>query len=210
MSRELVNRLEKQKIYLQGLVDAKQIDCNNLLSKSKELDIEIKILDEVNLFFTGKIAQKIDSVKHKIENIINNGLSYIFKDEDIRIVVNTTFKHNKTVFSLAIQDNDSESSALSESCGGGLVAIVSFLFKVVINILYKNERFMVFDESLNFVSKQYQIPLSEFLKKLCSDMKTTIVLVTHQPLVAHSANCVYEAYPSKEGHTLFKKGLIDD
>lgn len=88
-----------------------------------------------------------------------------------------------------------------------MITIISFLFKVVINLVHKNERFFVFDESLNFVSRHYQEPLSAFIKAICDELDITIVLVTHQPLLADKADMIYEAYESKDGSTKFLKKL---
>lgn len=203
LDNSILEKLEKQVSYLQGKKDLTQIDMNNLLSKSKQMTDDIEVLNEVNKFFTDGIDSKIRKVKHQIEDIINQGLTYIYKDDSIKVNVDTVFKNNKTQFTIAIKDSKVESTNLEDSFGGGVLATVAFLFKVVVNILSKNEKFMVFDESLTFVSKHYQENLSSFIKKLCQDLDMTIVLVSHQPLLHSQADIVYEA--QKEGNaTNFK------
>ena len=203
LDNSILEKLEKQVSYLQGKKDLTQIDMNNLLSKSKQMTEDIEVLNEVNKFFTDGIDSKIRKVKHQIEDIINQGLTYIYKDDSIKVNVDTVFKNNKTQFTIAIKDSKVESTNLEDSFGGGVLATVAFLFKVVVNILSKNEKFMVFDESLTFVSKHYQENLSSFIKKLCQDLDMTIVLVSHQPLLHSQADIVYEA--QKEGNaTNFK------
>ena len=193
LDNSILEKLEKQVSYLQGKKDLTQIDMNNLLDKSKQMTEDIELLNEVNKFFTDGIDTKIRKVKHQIEDIINQGLTYIYKDDSIKVSVDTVFKNNKTQFTIAIKDSKVESTNLEDSFGGGVLATVAFLFKVVVNILSKNEKFMVFDESLTFVSKHYQENLSSFIKKLCQDLDMTIVLVSHQPLLHSQADIVYEA-----------------
>jgi len=203
LDNSILEKLEKQVSYLQGKKDLTQIDMNNLLDKSKQMTEDIEVLNEVNKFFTDGIDTKIRKVKHQIEDIINQGLTYIYKDDSIKVSVDTVFKNNKTQFTIAIKDSKVESTNLEDSFGGGVLATVAFLFKVVVNILSKNEKFMVFDESLTFVSKHYQENLSSFIKKLCQDLDMTIVLVSHQPLLHSQADIVYEAQ-KEDNATNFK------
>ena len=203
LDNSILEKLEKQVSYLQGKKDLTQVDMNNLLDKSKQMTEDIEVLNEVNKFFTDGIDSKIRKVKHQIEDIINQGLTYIYKDDSIKVSVDTVFKNNKTQFTIAIKDSKVESTNLEDSFGGGVLATVAFLFKVVVNILSKNEKFMVFDESLTFVSKHYQENLSSFTKKLCQDLDMTIVLVSHQPLLHSQADIVYEAQ-KEDNATNFK------
>lgn len=203
-TRESLNKAKDQLTYMKGQRDMLRIECNKILKESETLTLEIDILEETNKYFVEALQNRIDEVRHKVEDIINRGLSYVYKADDVQLVISTTVKASKTQFVITLKDGDIESSKLRESFGGGLIAIIAFLFKVVINVIYKNERFMVFDESLNFVSRHYQEPLSQFIKKLCDEMDTTIVLITHQPLLADKADSIYEAYKAPDGSTKFK------
>ena len=192
--KDKLQSLEKQAIYLQGQIDMQKLGLNSLLNKSNELTYELEILDEVNQFVSQAINKKVIKVKHQIEDIINKGLAFVYKDDFINITVDTEFKNNRTQFKVSISDAKVTSANLEESFGGGVLATVGFLFKVVTNILLKNERLMVFDESLTFVSKHYQENLSTFIRELCADLDLTLVLISHQPLLHSQADLVYEAY----------------
>ncbi len=203
VTREKLNEVGKTLNQLEGQIDLTKSESNRLIESSKALQIELEVLDEVNKFFTEAMDQRIDEVKHKVEDIINQGIAYVYKTEDLKIQIGTTFKNNKTQFVINLVNGDMVTSKVTESFGGGLIAIVAFLFKVVVNIVYKNEKVFFFDETLNYVSKHYQESLSEFIKKLCEDMDMTVILITHQPLLAEKADMVYEAYESSKG-TKFK------
>ena len=120
LDNSILEKLEKQVSYLQGKKDLTQIDMNNLLDKSKQMTEDIEVLNEVNKFFTDGIDSKIRKVKHQIEDIINQGLTYINKDDSIKVSVDTVFKNNKTQFTIAIKDSKVESTNLEDSFGGGL------------------------------------------------------------------------------------------
>ncbi len=203
--QDKLTALAKQMVYLQGQRDTQAIQSNRHLEAYKHCDVEIRILKEVIDYFSTTISGKIEEVQHTVEDLINKGLRYVFKQDEVGISLSTEFKNNKTQFIITLSDGQSSSTNMLDSFGGGLVAIVSFLFKVVISIIHKNERFMVFDETLNFVSASYQPALSQFIRQLCEDMGVTIVLVTHQPIMADHAHVVYEAFEAKGGSTKFKR-----
>lgn len=198
MIDSFLTELEESLIYTRGCVDSLDSRCIDLLNNSKSMESRLVLLEGVNTFFTDHITKRVLSVRNRIEDIINRGLLFIYKDSPIKITIEPVFKFNKTQFLIKISNDGVESDNLRSCFGGGVLAIVSFLFKCVINVLYKNEKFMVFDESLNFVSKHYQESLSLFIREFCEEMDVTIVLITHQPLVAESAHTVYEAYRSSD------------
>lgn len=150
-----------------------------------------KLLDEVNIFFAEQIKHKVSDIKFQIESLVNQGLDYIF-NENIKIRIDSAFKNNKTVFSLKIvKDNLNE--GITESFGGGVLAVVSCLLKISSIIITKTERLLVMDESLAYVSIEYQEKLSKFLQQICKQMNFTIILVTHQPLMAKHSDTIYRA-----------------
>lgn len=188
------DKLTKQCIYMQGLVDSSKQNLNNTLSRSKQLEQDLDLMNIVNTYFSDQIKQKIQTAQHQIEDIINQGLSFIYRDDSIKVTVSTEVKSNKLNFIVNVSDPKVTSSNLEETFGGGVLATIAFLLKVITNVLYKNEKFMIFDESLTFVSKHYQENLSAFIKKLCQDLDLTLVLISHQPLLHSQADIVYEAY----------------
>lgn len=197
--------LDNQVIYLTGQRDQQTLTSNKHLAAFRHAESEIEILKEVVSFFSGAITDKIEEVQHTVEDLINKGLQYVFQNDDIGIKLSTEFKNNKTLFVITLSDGKTDSTNMLDSFGGGLVSIVSFLFKVIVSIINRNEKFMIFDETLNFVSIQYQEPLSKFIRQLCEDMGITLVLITHQPAMAEAADIVYDAYEAKGGSTKFKR-----
>ena len=188
------DKLTKQCIYMQGLVDSAKQNLNNTLSHSNQLKLDLDLMDLVNQYFTNQIKERIQTAQHQIEDIINQGLSFIYRDDSIKVTVSTEVKANKLNFIINVSDPKITSSNLEETFGGGVLATIAFLLKVITNVLHKNENFMIFDESLTFVSKHYQENLSSFIKKLCNDLNLTLILISHQPLLHSQADIVYEAY----------------
>lgn len=205
---ESVDSLNKKVSFLQGSREIISRDLNKLKAASDSSEMEIAILDEVITFFSGSINQRLIEVESTISDMINKGLRYIFKTDSISLSIATEIKSSKTQFKLVLTDGNSTSTKLEESFGGGLVSIVSFLFQTVVSVLNNNERLLVFDETLNFVSRSYQPALSEFIKQLCKDMDITLLLITHQPTIMESADKVVEAYATVDGGTKFRLQTI--
>nr|DAX81698.1 MAG TPA: chromosome partition protein [Bacteriophage sp.] len=188
------DKLTKQCIYMQGLVDSAKQNLNNTLAHLNQLKLDLDLTDIVNQYFTNQIKERIQTAQHQIEDIINQGLTFIYRDDSIKVTVDTEVKANKLNFIINVSDPKITSSNLEETFGGGVLATIAFLLKIITNILYKNENLMIFDESLTFVSKHYQENLSAFIKKLCNDLDLTLILISHQPLLHSQADIVYEAY----------------
>lgn len=165
-----------------------------------ELDKDLDITKQANQVLTNLVSVRIDSVKGSIEKIINEGLSIIF-DEPITIAINQGVKRGKTEFSMSIQKYGFEGT--QESFGGGVLSVIAFLLKVVTNLLSNKAKIQVFDESLTFVSVEYQERLSVFIRKLCEDLGYTIVLVSHQPVLSSMAHIKYKV-SKNEQQTIYK------
>lgn len=181
-------------------------NCNKRITKGqdkvKQLAEEIHILDTVNSFFTKTVESKVTDTKHQIEDIINTGLRFIFEGE-ITLRLDTLERRGRTEFILNVLNGEVE--GLRETHGGGVLAVISFLFKTVIAVVFEHKRFLIYDETLTFVSKEYQEKVSEFISTMCKDMNFDIALISHQPLLNTYADIVYKATKSEKGYTNFVK-----
>lgn len=197
--QQLDDKVKEQEVTL-SLLD-KQIKQSQ--DKLNQLQRESEILNQVNIFFSSQINLKILDTKHKIETLVNQGLGYIFKD-DIKIRIDSAFKNNKTVFSLRVS-KAGLNEGVSESFGGGVLAVVAVLLKVSAILLTKTERLLVMDEALTFVSKEYQEQLSQFLQQLCTKLDFTIIHITHQPKLALNADKIYQITGNPKQGVSFKE-----
>jgi ABC-type lipoprotein export system ATPase subunit len=69
--------------------------------------------------------------------------------------------------------------------------------KIIFNIFTKRFPVLLLDESLAFLSEQYQSSFSNLLKELSRQFNLIIVLVTHQAMFAESADIHHHV--SREG-----------
>lgn len=188
MIAETLNSKVKE---LEVKLNLRKKDRDNAVSKISELQKELEILETVNVFLSEQIKHKMTDTKYKLESLVNQGLSYIFGDK-IKIIIDSSFKNNKTVFSLRIT-KDKVNTGLADSFGGGVLAVVASLLKISSVLISGKEKFLIMDESLAFVSEEYQEKMSMFLNQICNQMSFTIVLIAHQPKLVSFSNKIYKA-----------------
>ena len=161
-----------------------------LENKINTNDAEIITLDKVNEFFQQVIDFKTSSTREFIKNLVNDGLSFIFNN-DLQIDIVSSIKMNKVVYSIQIINTADGSIGTKESYGGGVLAVISFLLKLTMHFLSNQYKLMVLDETLAFVSEDYQENLSMFLKQISEKFGYDILLISHQPKLNTHANKIY-------------------
>ena len=71
------------------------------------------------------------------------------------------------------------------------MALISFLFRIVVIAILNKPRLIMLDETLSAVSIEYQEKLSTFIKQIADDMGFTIIIISHQPTLAEKCNLQY-------------------
>lgn len=169
---------------------------SQLTTNMKNAEEEVVILEKVNQFFQKVIEFKTETTRNFIKEVVNDGLHYVF-GEKIQIDITSAIKNNKITYSIAIINSDGESGT-KESYGGGVLAVISFLLKLTIHYLDKQYPLIVLDESLTFVSENYQERLSLFIREISEKFGYDVLLVSHQPKLNTHANKIYEITKKNE------------
>lgn len=191
MSNIPLAKVQQQLAKHEALLELNTKEVERLKQEVTRASQETIILEQVNKFLASQIQQKVGETKHQLESLVNQGLEYVF-GTGIRIVIESSFKNNKTQFTLNIK-KDGINEGRMDSFGGGVLAVIAVLLRVSAIIITKTERFIFFDESTNFVSAQYQPALGNFLKQICSQLGFTIILISHQETINKSADHTYIA-----------------
>jgi len=151
-------------------------------------NVEINILEKLKNY-------KLESKKDFILNIINTALADIFQDS-IRIdIEQEVTKSGKVKYNIVFYQNEiqiAKNEELLESNGGGVLSIISVLFKILIGYIYSKNKFYIFDESFSQVSPNYRERLSLFLRKLAEQYGFTIVIVSQTGDLNIHAHRLYE------------------
>lgn len=185
------NKLGNLVYYYQIERDNSKGRLSSLQSRKDSLSSELLVLEKVNKFFQDYIQYRTNSTKKFIEDIVNRGLVFVFED-DISIEILTDVKHNKVVYDVVVHDKRSGIAGGKNSHGGGVWAVVAFIFKFVASYLTHKIPLLVEDESLADVSFHYQEKLSAFIKELCRDFQYDLLLISHQEALNSFADVSFE------------------
>lgn len=123
---------------------------------------------------------------NKVENLVNSALSTIFTDLDLKFKINQVEKRGIVVYEPAIIEDGEEGGTL-DSYGGSVICVISFVLKVLFNILAGRYPLVVFDESLSHLASKYIPSMSSFMNELTSDLDVIILMVSHQDLFVQEA-----------------------
>jgi energy-coupling factor transporter ATP-binding protein EcfA2 len=176
-----------------------ETENNNLLLANVELEKQIETLNDVKLLMETMKVHKLKEKKDFILNIINTALVDIFQD-NIKIAIEpqeSSGKVNKAglqKFDIIFYQNDIELARNEElliSNGGGIMQVVSMLFKLLIGFIYSKNTFYMFDESFSQLSSDNRIRLSKFLQMFCEQYNFTIVVVSQVLDLDEYADIIY-------------------
>ena len=208
---------ESLKLNLNYLTSSIENLENDLLNLTNELNKNEKniILKNVEINLLELLKNyKLESKKDFILNIINSALVTIFEDNIKIDIKQEVTKAGKIKYNIIFLQNEIEigkNNELLETNGGGVLSIISFLFKILIGYLYSKNKFFIFDESFAQVSPQYREKLSLFLRNLSEQFRFTIVLVSQTEDLNTYAHVLYKVNYKyeKDIKTLFIQDRIE-
>lgn len=125
----------------------------------------------------------------KLEDLVNSALIQTIPDQNFQFAINSAIRRGTTSYTWSITKDGVEGNI--NSFGGGAFAIVAFMLKVISQLISRRYPLLVLDESLNFISAEYQPTTSLFLKEMAKQFNCTIILVSHQPAFSEEADCHY-------------------
>lgn len=164
-------------------------------------------LDLIKAYLTQFADERQDKVYRQIEATVSEGLRSVF-EEDMRLEISTKLVGSRTELQLTLVSNTDEGelrTAIMDSRGGGVAAIVGFLIQAVLVLLTPGLRSVIFlDEPFRGVSSDFQAPLGEFISDLCERTGLQVVMVTHQTEIAETAD-VWYSFRNNNGKTLISK-----
>lgn len=131
----------------------------------------------------------------RIEQIVTDGLRFVFPDMDLKFVVDKKTGAKGSTYKFLVEDAGVRGK-VEDTVGGGVVNVTQFLLRVIMIQRFGLRKFLALDESFNNVSEDYLFNVSTLLKSLCEDQGFKILLVTHQEQLAAAADRVYKAVDS--------------
>ena len=208
--RDIVQQRYRKVSEIQGQRKATESRISQLTVELEELKRDVDLLERVTGLLTSVSEERQHKAQKNIEQMVTWGLQEIFDDSLSFHIVQTIKAKNASVEFMVrttLADGKVVETPVLDSRGGGLAATIGFLLRAVVLLLQsgtKKENLLVLDETFSHVSEEYLGKLSHFLQQLVEKTGIQIVMVTHQPTLAESADLVYH-FSNSNGKTVVRK-----
>lgn len=170
---------------------------NEVAEEVEDLKQQIDDYTKAVLLLASISEERQEAAQRQIEALVTRGLQTILGNEYSFHVVQTTKDRDKRPEVEFIVRTTSSNKVLDTPVtarGGGVVATVSVLLRVIILLLSKKDRDipLILDESFAHLSARYIEPIAQFLSELTKLTGIQIILVTHSREFAIYADKIYE------------------
>lgn len=183
------------------------------LARKSELDAEIKS----SALFLSKQQEKLSEIKEEQELVVKSlqaikdvrpllAVSAISKAEKLaNSAIQTIFdfpaklKYSEEDGRFLVETPDGEAD-LQEGSGGGLQAVVSFVFQVFLLMKEGGRLFIALDEAFTQLDDVALERFVEFLNRLCDDLRMDIILISHDARIQPEQ--VRHLYRIEEGKSI--------
>ncbi len=150
---------------------------------------------------------KREIVREKIEALVTHGVRAVF-GQQYSFHIDQDLKRNQVTFDYKIMEHFEHGvvreTPLRGSHGGGLVALVGLLLRVVM-VLFSHptrRRTIFLDETLAALDGDKRGPVAQLMQELGLQLNMQFILITHSPEYLEDADIAYEIRPNGEHATL--------
>ncbi len=182
------------------LVEQQVVELENEIESQKDLqDTALK----ARVLLEQLTDKKREIVRTKIEALVTHGIQTVFgPDYDFRI--EQKLSRNSVTFEYKIRHlfkGEVHESDLRGYHGGGLVALVGFLLRVVMVLFTRPARRKVIflDETMAALDGEKRAPFARLLVTLADQLDMQFVLITHSIEYTTDADTSYEVVPNGDG-----------
>ncbi len=165
-------------------------------------------LVEVRQLFELLTDTKRELVRAKIEDLVTHGVQAVFGDT-YTFKIEQGLARNQVTFDYRILQTVNDSvveTPLRGFHGGGLVALVGFLLRLVMVLFIHppRRRIMFLDETFANLDADKRPALAKLLQNLGEQLKCQFVMITHSPEYVAEADTAYETRQVGTASTLVK------
>lgn len=167
------------------------------LAEGSELAVQARVL------FESLTDKKREVVRTKIEALVTHGIQSVF-GPDYQFRIEQKLARNQVTFEYRIFhafEGELRESDLRGAHGGGLVALVGFLLRVVMVLFVHppRRRIIFLDETMAALDGDKRAPFAQLLRSLGEQLRMQFCLVSHSPEYAADADKVYMVTPNGNG-----------
>lgn len=182
----------------EGVLRDRERALSDLNHKVSAMTADLEVVTKAELALSEIASRVLSTSTTSVDDLVTLGLRSVFTDCNLAFRSEVGKFKGKTSLKFALIE-DGEEAPLMDSYGGGVIAVVGVLLRVMLITMLGLRRVLVLDETLANVSEQYIPEVSRLLKKLSTDLGFEILLVTHQPEFASHADAHY-VIQEESGH----------
>lgn len=193
-------RLDKVRSQLNqkyGKAKAVEADIARVSEEIERLELDIDAYSKAIVVLNSVGDQRQKNLQNSIEQLVTKGLQSIFAPNLSFHIVQTTKGNNQSI-EFIIRTATSMGTFIDTSVmsarGGGMVAVVSFLLRIVMLLLsprVQKTKLLFLDEAFSHLSEDYIPLMAGFLRDLVDKTGIQIILVTHTPALGEEADVTY-------------------
>ena len=187
----------------------------NLESREKKLKQEIQEIDEetillqkVSVFFRNLIDQEVLETVKLFDEMQTEGLKTIFYDQDLSVESKVDIQRGKVSVEFDVVHKKENGHVIKGSSlnqfGGAVLAVQSFILRVLLSRKNGLRNFFVFDETFPSFDGNYAGKFAEFINYLSEKMNLDVLLVTHDPKMYQHAKKKYRIRKDSSGKVFFQ------
>jgi DNA repair ATPase RecN len=196
--------LEQGVAELRGRVRAQEEQVEALRAVVAAADSEIAVLTLTSATLESLLrAVSLDSLA-TLESLVTYGLRAVFDDLALGFTLPVSTKRGVPWVEPRLQLGALDAPIL-EAFGGGPASLVSFLLRLMVCRRAGLAPVILCDETFSMVSAEYLESVGELLRELAKRFGLTILLVTHQAVLAQAADHWFEIADGPEGATFVRK-----
>lgn len=175
-------------------------------SDIKATEAEEFTLGLVSNLIRAMIDSEVNDSVEAIEKLQTEALQAVFPDQQNSVTAEVKVQRGKISVELVTNREYGDGTVISgtslEAFGGALTTVQSVLLRITVMLRRGQRPFLVLDESLPAISKEYVIRMAEFLSLLCERLGMDILVVTHDDRLIEHADKAYRV-SQKAGKTQF-------
>lgn len=175
--------------------------ASEVLRQAEAEKAEAETLDHVVSLLGAMQETWREQFQAGVGQVVSRGLAGVF-GEKLDLIVEMGQSGDLPVARFAIRDERGLETSVLDSRGGGLVSVTSFLLRVLLLLSARPalRRLLVLDETFAQLSAEYVGNLVALIRRIASEGKFQIVLVTHRVELADAADVAYR-FELKDGVT---------
>lgn len=140
-----------------------------------------------------------DVLQRKVESLVTYGVQAVFGPEyEFRLVQTISRGLVNYEFQLL---HLGHATSLKDAHGGGVLAVVGYLLRLVVLLLSGKRRLLLLDETFAHVSRAHLASVAALLRHVTDSLGVQHIMVTHSPELEESADAVYRVKLDAEGHS---------